>query len=104
MFVPASHTCSNGFARKLNGRPLFRLSEYLSEFERNEAVHESEVALQPLFSEPKKAVHKYAAGGDASQAKHMVAVNWLLAGQAAHSGFTQHVLIAFSHPSRSTMA
>lgn len=57
--------------------------DYLSEFERNEAVHESEVGTQRLFSEPKKEVHKYAAGGDLAQSKHMVAVNWVLAG--AHS-------------------
>jgi hypothetical protein len=38
------------------------------------------VGIQPLFSAPKQAVHKYAVGADGSQTKSMVAVNWVLAG------------------------
>eukprot|EP00246_Nothoceros_aenigmaticus_P001222 TRINITY_DN11663_c0_g1_i1.p1 TRINITY_DN11663_c0_g1~~TRINITY_DN11663_c0_g1_i1.p1 ORF type:complete len:1083 (+),score=216.91 TRINITY_DN11663_c0_g1_i1:65-3313(+) len=55
------------------------ISGYLDQFEANSSAKESEVAVQRLFTEPKRIVQKYAVGdaGDINK-KYMVSLNWLL--------------------------
>lgn len=67
------------------------LAEYLDQFENNpQAAPASQVAFQPLFTEPKKVVSTYPVGEDeegegeggiGKKKRHMVSLNWLLSDQ-----------------------
>eukprot|EP00244_Chara_vulgaris_P009641 TRINITY_DN4184_c0_g2_i1.p1 TRINITY_DN4184_c0_g2~~TRINITY_DN4184_c0_g2_i1.p1 ORF type:complete len:1050 (+),score=217.40 TRINITY_DN4184_c0_g2_i1:309-3152(+) len=80
---------------------LLILNEYLSNFEANSAAQESEVGLQPLFSEPKKVVEKYAVGAESGdiKKKHMISLNWVLSDKDLDLetelalGFLDHLLL-----------
>lgn len=76
------------------------LSEYLDQFDVNNASNESRVERQKLFSEPVRVVEKYPAsdGGDLKK-KHMVCLNWLLSDKPLDLeteltlGFLDHLLL-----------
>ena len=62
-------------------RRLEILEEYLAEF--SPAIVESEVGLQTALSEPRRLTHPYAVSADGAELdKCMVAINWLLSGEA----------------------
>lgn len=82
------------------------LGGYLDEFERR--APDSDVAVQPLFTQPRRVVEKYAAGdgadggGEAEESKQFVSVNWVLAPDALDGeaelavGFLDYLLLGTS--------
>lgn len=75
---------------------LALLNEYLKDFKKLDI--DSGITLQKPFERPRRIIRSFAAGGDGSQPKGMITLNWMLTGTTDSSlklamGFLEHILL-----------